>query len=120
MLIVVDTARNELHFELGPQGRGGETVTAPANLDIGAQGRLLSLEIELPGQSLRTIVIDDRSDPYARTARVEAACTIEADGSLSRVTVPRRGPGYELSYPSGNECWVDASGTQHCAITRSG
>jgi hypothetical protein len=123
VLIVVDTARNELHFDLGPGtdtgGRGGETIAAPADLDIGERGGLLSLEINLPQQAPRTLVIDDRPDPYARTARIEVRCTIAADGSLHRVTIPRRGPGYELSYPSGNECWIDASGMQHCAITRS-
>jgi hypothetical protein len=120
MLIVVDTARNELRFDFAPRGRGGDMVTAPADLDIGAMGRLLSLDIQLPGQLPTTIVIDDRSDPYARTARIDVTCTVEVDGSISSVTVPRRGPGYEISYPSGNECWIDAAGTQHCAITRSG
>ena len=66
-----------------------------------------------------TIIIDDRPDPYARTARVEVCCILAPDGSLTAVTLPRRGPGYELSYPSGNECWIDVSGEQHCAITRS-
>ena len=119
MLIVVDTARNQLHFELDPHGRGGETLTLPAELDIGERGRLLSLDIHLPDQPLQSIVLDDRADSYARTARVDATCLIGSDGTLKRVTVPRRGPGYELSYPSGNECWIDASGSRHCAITRS-
>jgi hypothetical protein len=122
MLIVVDTARNELRFELAVKWktgeRGGETLTAPADLDIGERGRLLSLEVHLPGQAAHTIVIDDRTDPYARTARIAVRCTLAPDGSLTRVTVPRRGPGYEISYPSGNECWIDATGAQQCAITR--
>jgi hypothetical protein len=119
MLIVVDTARNELWFELGADSGAGEVMTAPADLDIGERGRLLSLEIHLHQQTPQTIVIDDRPDPYARTAHITVRCTIAPDGSLTRVAVPRRGPGYELSYPSGNECWIDASGAQHCAFTRS-
>jgi len=120
MLIVIDTARNQLQFELDAQGRGGEILTVPADLDIGERGHLLGLELQLPDQPPQAIVLDDRADPYARTARVEATCLIGPDGALRRVTVPRRGPGYELSYPSGNECWIDASGARHCAITRSG
>ena len=119
MLIVVDTARNELRFELAPRGRGVKTLSAPADLDIGDRGRLLSLEILLPEQPAHTILIDDRADPYARTARMRVECLINPDGSLAEVVVPRRGPDYELSYPSGNECWLDGSGTQHCAITRT-
>ena len=94
-------------------------MTAPADLDIGERGRLLSLEIHLPRQMTHMIVIDDRPDPYARTARVEVRCTLAPDGSLTAATLPRRGPGYELTYPSGNECWIDAAGTRHCAIIRS-
>lgn len=119
MLIVVDTARNELQFELGREGGGGETMRLPADLDIGERGRLLGLELLLPDGTLFPIVIDDRPDPFARTARVEVACLLGPDGAPARITLPRRGPGYEISYPSGNECWIDAAGTRHCAITRS-
>jgi hypothetical protein len=119
MLIVVDTARNELHFELAPPERVGEPVVIPADLDIGERGRLLSLELLPPDGPPMAIVIDDRPDPYARTARVHVTCRFTTDGAPARVTLPRRGAEYEISYPSGNECWLDAAGARHCAITRS-
>lgn len=118
MLIVVDTARNELRFELESAGGAGEATVLPAELDIGERGRLLGLEILLPDAAPFPIVIDDRPDPYARTARVQVECQFGPDGAPARVILPRRGNGYEISYPSGNECWIDASGAQHCAITR--
>ena len=122
MLIVVDTARNVLEFELAPDARAGKWRQAEADLDIGERGRLLGLDLHLSesAQPVSSIVVDDRPDPYARTARVTVECGFAADGSLVRVILPRRGPGYEISYPSGNECWIDVSGVQHCAITRSG
>ena len=55
-------------------------------------------------------------DPYARSADV--LVDISADSPPS-IAIPRRGDGYEITYPSGNECWIDAAGTRHCAITRS-
>lgn len=119
MLIVVDTARNELQFELDSAVRGGEALRLLADLDIGERGRLLGLEILLPDGTLYPIVIDDGPDPFARTARVEVGCWLGPDGTPARVMLPRRGAGYEISYPSGNECWIDAAGTRHCAITRS-
>lgn len=119
MLIVVNTARNELQFELSSQGGGGEVMLLPAELDIGERGRLLGLEILLPDAAPYPIVIDDRADPYARTARVQVECRFDSNGAPARIVLPRRGENYEISYPSGNECWLDASGARHCAITRS-
>ena len=123
--IALDLRRNTLEFRL--RDEVGEPVvweTRPATVDIGEAGRLLGVEIDLstapgraepwttasppPGDFDPTtgslyIPLDARVDPLARTATATARTGVDRDGRLLSVEIPRRGEGYEISYPSGNQ-----------------
>jgi hypothetical protein len=84
-------------------------------LDVGANGRLLGIEIGESYIHVMESVHDE--EPYVRSA--EVTLSISGD-SPPLVTIPRRGPRYEITYPSGNECWqmTTAGGKliQVCAV----
>lgn len=69
-------------------------------LDVGANGRLLGVEID----DTYIIVMEspEGEESYVRSAVV--ALTVSGDVP-PYVTIPRRAPEYEITYPSGNECW---------------
>jgi len=91
--VIVDLRDNRLLLDLN-RPLGGLNTTS-ATVDIGAFGRLIGVEIggvylvvaeAVPGSELQ-----GRSVEIVREGR--------------RVAIPRRGEGWELSFPSGNECW---------------
>jgi hypothetical protein len=111
--VVIDLPANTIRIRVpgfpGEPGEGREAL-----LDVGSNGRLIGLEVgewyisvmELPGAD----------DPYVRSATVRVDVSSDAPPSIA---IPRRGPGYEITYPSGNECWqvksVDGRLIQVCA-----
>jgi hypothetical protein len=123
--IVLDLRRNTLELRL--RGETGEPVaweTRPATVDIGEAGRLLGVEIDLsalperaepwttdspppgdfdPSTGSLYVALDSRVDAHARTATATARTGIDRDGRLMTVEIARRGEGYEISYPSGNQ-----------------
>lgn len=115
--IELDLQQNLLTFQL----RAGaapvtEWTEIPGVLDIGERGRLLSLEL-FPAHGDAIIVpLEDRADPLARSAEVLVRCGIDADGEISVARLPRRGRDYEITYPSGNQCWIGANGAVSCSV----
>ena len=123
--IVLDLRRNMLEFRLrGEEAEPAVWEMRPATVDIGEAGRLLGVEIDLstaperakpwttdsppPGEFDPTtgslyVALDSRVDRLARTATATARAGIDRDGRLMRVEIPRRGEGYEISFPSGNQ-----------------
>jgi hypothetical protein len=95
--ILIDLARNALVLEVS------EPLPAPGEqagvIDIGTQGRLLGLEVG--GQYLAVTEPAAGAEHLARSA--EMLATIGNGGRT--VTISRRGPGWEVSFPSGNQCW---------------
>jgi hypothetical protein len=69
-------------------------------LDVGANGRLLGVEIG----DLYVRVMDAVAgrDAFARSAAVRLTVLNRGQRSLN---IPRHGPAYEITYPSGNQCW---------------
>ena len=110
--VVVDLAANAIHLRVhGLDRREASTGV----LDVGANGRLLGVEID---ETYITVMESSRhQEPYTRSAVV--ALTISGDDP-SYVAIPRRGPEYEITYPSGNECWqlttVDGQLIHVCAV----
>lgn len=103
--ITVDLARNVLLLHLDGSG------TAIANpvsgerrgvLDVGANGWLLGVEV---GEAYFAV-----ADPAPGTEHLVRSCEALVSGidDESMLVVPRRGDGYELSFPSGNQCWLRA------------
>lgn len=123
--IVLDLRRNTLEFRL--RDDVGETMaweTHPATVDIGEAGRLLGVEVDLSAAPERAepwrattpphgeydpvtctlyVALDSRVDMHARSASATARAGIDRDGRLMSLEIPRRGEGFEISYPSGNQ-----------------
>ncbi len=103
--ILVDLRGNRLLLQLDrPLDIPGP---AAATIDIGALGRLLGIEIA----DTYLAVSDPVAGSELQGRSVEA--TVQVMNDRCRLHVPRRGPGWELSFPSGNQCWrrTDGDGT---------
>jgi hypothetical protein len=100
--VVVDLRANRLLLEIDrpfPQ-----TGSAPATIDIGALGRLIGVEIAGVYLSISDPV------PGSELQGRSVETPLEITGNLRQVVIPRRGPGWELSFPSGNQCWNQTDG----------
>jgi hypothetical protein len=97
--VVIDLAANAIRLSVPdfPETDEGEH---PATLDVGANGRLIGLEID--DRYISVMDLPHEEDPYARSAGVSVRVV---PGSPPWITLPRRGTSYEITYPSGNECW---------------
>ena len=85
-------------------------------LEVGSNGRLLGVEIN---ETYVTVMESPLGqEPYVRTAVV--AVNVSGDDP-PWLTLPRRGPEYEITYPSGNQCWqtrtVGGQPIQVCATS---
>lgn len=97
--IEVDVAANTLRLLVG-EGTATATERVPATIDIGTGGRLVG--VELPGAYIDVMEPESGTEHLTRSA--EIAVTVEREGGAAiAVTVPRRGDGYEITYPSGNQ-----------------
>ncbi|MBA2278008.1 MAG: hypothetical protein H0W06_09630 [Chloroflexia bacterium] len=102
--ITVDAARNRL--TLYPHAHASESEPLPpgstvtATIDVGTSGRLLG--VELDGQYLAVDAPTMADTSLARGVLAPVELNRASDGSLIAVSLPRRGPDYEITYPSGN------------------
>ncbi|HEV2107752.1 MAG TPA: hypothetical protein VGR16_05775 [Thermomicrobiales bacterium] len=93
-----------LRLVLEPATGPVQRHSATGIVDVGEGGRLLSIEVEMArGTDPLFIDIDPPSGTLSRTA--VASITVETGiaGTVSAITLPRRGHGYEITYPSGNQ-----------------
>lgn len=111
--VIVDFATNAIILRV--PGMPG-AAPAEGTLDVGANGRLLGIEIGETYVQVMPSMSDE--EPYIRSADVRVEIS---GGDPALVTIPRRGAAYEISYPSGNECWqvttIDGELIQVCATT---
>jgi hypothetical protein len=110
--VVIDFGMNAIQLRVPDLENTG---VSEGLLDVGANGRLLGVEV---GESyIHVMESAHDEEPYIRSAEVQL--TISGDVP-PLVTIPRRGPGYEITYPSGNECWqmtaVGGKLIQICAL----
>lgn len=109
--ITVDLAQNVLLLHW----RGGNVADASADaaadwvdhravLDVGANGWLLGVEV---GERYFPVA-DALPGTEHLTRSCEATISLMSEGAA--LIVPRRGTGYELSFPSGNQCWLRSGG----------
>jgi hypothetical protein len=99
----VSLAANTLEFRLVAPLTAVQTA-AIATIEVGTRGRLIGLETVdwyLP-------ISDPEPNDAPHLRSIDVLIEISADGYS--VTIPRRGPGWELSFPSGNQCWRVRSG----------
>lgn len=110
--------RNALRFVLG-EGEPGAALPVEATIDMGERGALLGIELR-PAVSLVAgwpalraaaaadgaiylPIAPELSGPHDRSVPVVVELRPGADGALAAVDLPRRGAGYEITYPSGNQ-----------------
>ena len=105
--ITVDLAHNRLTLHLNAGDRvhpGGPTppvTRSPiATLDMGTGGRLLGVEVE--GRYFVVSELTPADLALARGVAAPVTLRLAPDGSPAAVEIPRRGDGYEITYPSGN------------------
>jgi hypothetical protein len=108
--LLLDLARNTIELRLHDAELVRQT-RLPALLDIGEGGRLLGIEVTLPGDAApRYLPIEAERGELTRSAAVTIAVAFDRGGEPVAIELPRRGKGYELSYPSGNQCWLPTAG----------
>lgn len=108
--IRLEIATNTLRLTLDPplplEGRHS------ALLDLTTRGRMLGIEL---GDHYVTLADGDLS-PAIPLRTAEIAVDIQNGGG--ELVVPRRGDGWEISYPIGNRCWrTAADGSMICELT---
>ncbi len=119
MRVVVDAGRNTLRLLIPTESMTASrsadvapvpSVTQPnrAILDVGEAGRLLGLEVADGGDADEPWYLDleDAPGDQLRSVPVTVDVARDASGEPLWVDLPRRGEGYELTFPIGNQCWV--------------
>jgi uncharacterized protein YuzE len=99
------------------------TTTLDAILDIGEAGRLIGVEFPADKAQLRHwqtdplsgeyLTLDDNGDAYiqitsgntgtASSTPIRLIAEYNPAHQLTALVIPRRGDGYEITYPSGNQ-----------------
>jgi uncharacterized protein YuzE len=124
MELTVDTGDNMLRLTLtSADSPVVSTIELPGTIDVAEQGRLLGIEFPADAALLAAWLADPVAGPLtslaadgsayiqitppsivqARSASIIARGDVDADGRMLAVAIPRRGAGYEISYPSGNQ-----------------
>jgi hypothetical protein len=102
--IEIDLRLNVLRLNVGEPGddHGEVESQRQATIDIGAGGRLLGIDL---GDSYAPVMPPEPdTDAMGRSAVVEVTAVHDrASGHILSIVVPRRGVGYEITYPSGNQ-----------------
>jgi uncharacterized protein YuzE len=125
------SAENILRLTLDTEsGEIVQTREFDGVIDIAEQGRLVGIEIEADNQSLSKmftswledrvakeyVEIDDSGayvalstpnenipEQHIRTAELPLIAELDVNEHLVAIVIPRRGHGYEISFPSGNQ-----------------
>lgn len=103
--ITLDLRRNTLCLVLH-DGLASIRVSATALIDIGESGRLLGVELaaEIGADGSPVyLTLFATTDPNVRSVAATVQTDRGASGGLLSVEIPRRGHGYEIAYPSGNQ-----------------
>jgi uncharacterized protein YuzE len=130
MRLEYDDITNTLWLTLERESRaaGQMTSTASGVIDIATNGRLVGIEVRLSDNEQDTtthvrrwlddpaaaqftsvnadgtayIQLSNGGDALIRSTVLNVTTCFAGNGDLSALGIPRRGPGYEISYPSGN------------------
>lgn len=98
----VDLRANTLRIWIRDE-RAENWVQAEALIDVGEQGALLAIEIVAPAPLSLGVDIVPSQGGIARTARTPVVVGVDARDEPVAIEVSRRGAGFEISYPSGNQ-----------------
>jgi hypothetical protein len=107
MKLLLDLARNAIELRLTDAEPAGAWRSCPATIDVGESGRLLGVELALrDAGEPHYLPVEEPNGELVRSAAAQVRIAVDDGGELVAVELPRRGDGYELSYPSGNQCWL--------------
>jgi hypothetical protein len=97
--VVIDLPANAIRIRV-PGFQAQPAEAREATLDVGANGRLVGIEI---GDDYVSVMdLPNTPEPYLRSANIQIGISA---GTPPYISIPRRGASYEITYPSGNECW---------------
>lgn len=129
MLLTHDTSTNSLRLSMADDAAPVNVERVHGVLDVAENGRLVGVELQFdsgedtvrhrlrrwtsdPAAAEYTTIEPDGTayieltsgdpDDFVVSSPVELTLESDADGALLAVSIPRRGAGYEISYPSGN------------------
>ncbi len=117
--VTVDLRRNVLQLHLDACVTAAEAPPPGEHLgilDVGANGWLLGVQV---GEAYYAVADAIPGTDHLVRSSDARIVVLEEDPAI---VVPRRGPGYELSFPSGNQCWLrsparpGAEPIQLCAV----
>jgi len=98
-----DLRADLLRFEIAEGA--GSWLDLPATVDVGEGGRLLGIEVNgIPGAGPDGSFYLTMSEAagLSRSAEARVRAGVDADGRVLAIELGRRGPGYEICWPSGN------------------
>jgi hypothetical protein len=111
-------------------GSSVRTIEIDGCIDIADQGRLVGIELDAHGRDFSKMLslwqadtvarqyleLDDRGvyvalsapsetidEQLIRTAELRLTVELDSSDRLTAIAIPRRGHGYEISFPSGNQ-----------------
>lgn len=119
--IAIDLRANTLSIQL-PSKIGNSLIGIDqGTIDIGANGRMLG--IELGDTYVSVMDAEPGRDDLVRSAVIPVTISTPPISTETGITFRRTGSTWEISYPSGNQCWTrhnhtDAEGKpiQICAV----
>ncbi len=126
MELTYDSQTNSLHLALSIPDEPAEPAsieTIDGILDIGEGGRFIGVEFEANEAVFHLWLIDPIAGAYAyldaddrayiqlspdddgdvRSTRLLLTAEFNASGEMIGIVIPRRGHGYEITYPAGNQ-----------------
>jgi uncharacterized protein YuzE len=90
-LVGIELETNELRFD---EAAAPWLADAIAGLYIEVDGERCYVALSAPGENLVS--------EHLRSANVRVQAELDTNGKLVALSIPRRGHGYEISFPSGN------------------
>jgi hypothetical protein len=96
--------KRSLRLDFSADGGFATTESRQGIIDVGEGGRLLSIEVAAsPGREPVMIDIESPLGDVSRSAPVQLTLERGGNGVIRAIVLPRRGAGYEITYPSGNQ-----------------
>lgn len=99
--LTVDLRRNTIEIVTDADEAGGAVATERHLLEMGAHGRMLGIDFD--DAYLMVCPSSDDDAGLVRAIDIELTVQRNAEQAISSVSVPRRGAGYEITFPSGNQ-----------------
>ncbi len=121
MRLRVDRETNSLVVTPGDDAEPERSVVAKGTIDVGAGGVLLGVEVRASADvaglarafagwgaaasvdgGAAYVALMAGEDAFSRSAEIAVEVGLDERGRVASLTIPRRGAGYEITYPSGN------------------